>query len=238
MKLIVANWKSNKNRSEVEHWMDKYEEKLVGSDMSLVDSKLSKEVEVVIAPPMPSLMFVSNRLLNPALKSFTKLGVQDISPYPAGKYTGGVSAYNLQGFNVKYAIVGHSERRRYFRETSQMVAQKVDQCLDNDITPIICVDTPYLLEQLKAISPQSYSKCVVAYEPLEAIGSGQSDDPKHVKTIVERIKKLMPKTRVIYGGSATPKNVNSYLEVSDGVLVGEASLDVGEFVNLVMLCNI
>ena len=223
MKYIVANWKSNKSREDVEKWIDDWEKQ----------ATVNSEQTVVICPPLPSLMFVSNRLLNRKLHGNTFLGVQDISPFPAGRYTGGVSTRNLEGFKVRYAIVGHSERRRYFKETSQDVANKVERCVEAGITPIVCVDSDYITSQAIAIKSEYLEKCMVAYEPVEAIGSGQNADLDDVEKAYTKIKKEFGSVKLIYGGSVTASNVKDYLEVSDGFLVGSASLDVSKFTALI-----
>ncbi len=219
---IVANWKSNKSREQVEKWMDIFEKKLLTSD-------LPSSLEIVIAPPMPSMMFVSNRLLKRDLHGQTALAVQDISPYPAGSYTGAVSTQNLQGFRVRYAIVGHSERREYFGENHQGVAKKVAQCLEADITPILCVDDEYIADQAAAIEQSLLKKCVVAYEDLQSIGTGDSQPISHVTEVVQRIKTVFGDVPVLYGGSVDGSNAADYLNVCNGVLVGGASLDADEF---------
>ena len=127
MKYVIANWKSNKSRGEAENWMDGFE------NIKVQSASQQTDVKTIICPPMPSLMFVSNKLLDREKFANVHLGVQDISPFPAGKYTGAVSARNLDGFGVAYAIVGHSERRQFFHETHQDVANKVAQCVDNGI---------------------------------------------------------------------------------------------------------
>lgn len=224
MKLIIANWKSNKSREEVEHWLDTFETH---------SPRLGSEVEAVIAPPMPSLMFVSNRLLAKDKHPRTALAVQDLSPFPAGAYTGAISAVNVQGFKVKYAIVGHSERRRYFHETHQDVANKVTQALENGITPIVCVDDEYIAEQAAAIERDSLSRCVVAYEELSAIGTGNNEPIEHVQEVFQRIKKVFGNVPVIYGGSVDVDNIAEYLDFADGALVGTASLDAEKFASLI-----
>lgn len=222
MKYIIANWKSHKSREEVEKWLDGYQEKLINVG----------ENQVVIAPPMPALMFVSNRLLQPELRH-TKLGVQDLSPFPAGAYTGAVSARNLEGFKVSYAILGHSERRRYFHETHQEVANKVDQALSAGIKPIVCVDDEYITEQAAAIPAEQRSKCLVAYEDLAAIGTGKNTDLKQVQENFSVIRDAFGQVPLIYGGSVNSSNVSEYLAHCDGVLVGTASLDVDDFLAVV-----
>lgn len=221
--LIVANWKSHKTREAAVAWFDAYE--------AWMASHSNLQAQVVVAPPFPALMFAANRLLKPELRQ-TFLAVQDLSPFPAGAYTGAVSAQNLSGFDVRFAIVGHSERRRYFHETHQEVANKVDQALQAGITPIVCLDDEYLSAQAAAINPDQLKSCIVAYEPLEAIGSGLNQPVAEVAPIVARIKEVFGNVPVIYGGSVEADNVAEYLGVCQGVLVGGASLDVKEFTGL------
>jgi triosephosphate isomerase len=226
-KLFVANWKSNKSREEVERWVDDFEE--------LLKTKLQDtQDKIVIAPPYPDLMFVSNRLLNKDLHAYTHLAVQDISPFPAGSYTGAVSGRNLEGFGVGYVIVGHSERRKYFHESHQDVANKVAQALKAGLKPIVCVDQAYIEQQAQVIDPRFLEKCIVAYEPLAAIGTGESADPDQVKTAMAQIKAEFGAVSVLYGGSIEDDNVELYTEITDGFLVGGASLDPDEFAKLIM----
>ena len=216
MKYIFANWKSNKNLEAAKEWLDK------------IDMIVS-EHEVILVPSFPLL----GAIYTQALEQNFKLGVQDISPLSAGSYTGAVSTINVDGFSVSYAIVGHSERRRYFEESDIDVANKVDQAIDAGITPVVCVDEEYIESQAYSIDRKQYSKCIVAYEPISAIGTGDEMSPRKVKEVVKRIKKAFGDVRVIYGGSVDGDNVNDYFEVCDGVLVGGASLKADEFKRLI-----
>lgn len=219
MKYIIANLKSNKSRAEMDDWLNRL---TMGSQAS----------SVIICPPLPSLMMVADYLVDHSFNNVF-LGVQDISPWSAGAYTGAVSARNLEGFKVKYAIVGHSERRHYFHETNQDVANKVSQCLENGITPIVCVDADYVQSQANAIKTEELARCLVAYEPLTAIGSGENQPVAEVEPIIRQIRQVFGIQSVIYGGSVNPDNVADYLQVTDGVLVGTDSLDAGVFSQLV-----
>lgn len=212
MKYIIANWKSHKNLEQVKDWFDHF------------NFTKSDDKEVIIAPP-----FVSLFLAKEFRPSGVTLATQDISSFPAGAYTGAVSALNLEGLGVKYAIVGHSERRRYFHESHIDVANKVAQCLDNNITPIVCVDDEYITDQAHAIEEQYLTKCMVAYEDLSAIGTGHNMPLESVLKAQELIKSAFGDVRVIYGGSVTPENAKDYLDNTDGVLVGGASLDAEQF---------
>lgn len=226
MKYIFANWKSNKNRKDAELWMNEF-------DKHQAHFSANEDLKIVIIPSMPLLMFISNRLLDRKKHPQVYLGVQDISPYPAGSYTGAVSTHNLDGFNVKYSLLGHSERRHYFGESDQIVANKVELALEAEITPVICVDEGYIETQANLIDKKLREQCIIAYEPISAIGTGDEMGQAKVKEVVERIKKAFGNVEVIYGGSVDGDNINEYLEVCDGVLVGGACLKVEEFKRLV-----
>jgi len=211
MKLIIANWKSNKNLASAKTWL---------ADLSL--KIRNSKFEVVIAPPV-NLLYLFKEVNN------ISLAVQDLSPYPAGSYTGAISAHNLEDFNIKYAILGHSERRRYFHETDQDVAKKVAQAIENKIIPLLCINEEYLLSQYSALDEKLASKCVVVYEPLSAIGSGDNAPVSKVLEIKKRVAQLFGQVKFIYGGSVNANNVQDYLAITDGVLVGGASLEVEGF---------
>lgn len=227
-RLIVANWKSHKTLPEAIDWTKKFR--------SFIESHRQKFEKpgaplIVIAPPYPFLFQVAELLTGLPNVS---VGVQDISPFPAGKYTGAVSTRNLEGLPITHAIVGHSERRRYFRETNQEVANKVDLLIEAGITPIICVDQPYIDSQAYLIDKKLRMKCVVAYEPLESIGTGLSQEVAKVLPIVDEIKAAFGNLPIIYGGSVDVENIDTYLLATDGVLVGGASLEVEEFEKLLL----
>lgn len=215
--LLVGNWKSHKNIDEAFDFFDGY--------------RLRTEHKVIVCPPMPYVMPLKQK----AEGKNVDLGAQDLSPFEMGAYTGAVTASMLKGM-IKYVIVGHSERRKYFHETNEVVANKAKLALENEITPIVCVDEPYLESQLAFFEPAEFGKMVVAYEPLAAIGSGKPDSPDSAEKMAVRIKQLTSDdTKVIYGGSVTHENVRSFCELKniDGVLVGGASLDINEWSLLV-----
>lgn len=225
-KIILANLKSNKSFESSKEWIENLLQ-------NVDDSALSK-LDVSVVPSFTTLEMMSSKILQ-AQKNIS-VSVQDISSFPAGSYTGAISGQNLMGLNVKYAIVGHSERRKYFKETSNDVASKVAQCLENDIKPVVCIDTEYLEEQLNLIEKQDMEKCIVAYEPLSAIGSGKNADVGNVKSVVERVKIIAGDVPVIYGGSVNEFNISEYLMVCDGALIGRAALDQEQFRRVIESC--
>lgn len=226
-KLIIANWKANKNVAEALQWLEQWKQQ-----------EPREHYHYVLCPAYPLLPFMLDLLqLDPPVS----LGVQDLSNYPAGAYTGEVNAHNLNNLGVEFAILGHSERRRYLQETAQQVAQKAQLALDNQITPVICIDQEQMENQHAALqavlNKQQMSKLIIAYEPVHAISTfgGQEDPlPKTLSTI-EQFKKLFgQKTPVLYGGNVNPENSLKYLNATeiDGVLVGSASLNAAQLASL------
>ena len=205
--LCIANWKSNKTVAEATAWCEGVHGAPAG-------------VTMVVAFPFP-LLAVSKRLPPGWLA-----GAQDVSPYPFGQYTGAVVAAQLKDASVSYCLIGHSERRRYFHETTEDIVLKCEQLLSNGIRPVVCVDKPYMKELLGALLRASIqSKSIdIAYEPVAAIGTGQPEALGIVEATIKEIKRQWPESKVIYGGSITGENTGTYLLVSDGLLIGGASL--------------
>lgn len=222
-KLLISNFKSNKSVEESSLWFNEL--------IATVEWDSLGNFEVGAAPAFPSLGEASSTIKT--AKVPLQLATQDISAYPAGSYTGAVSVQNIADLNIKYAIVGHSERRRYFEETSEVVAKKIVQVVENGITPLVCIDEPYLEEQIALIDGPTALKCVFVYEPLSAIGTGNNVSVRKVSEVLERITKLCGEVRCMYGGSVTDQNVSEYLLVTQGVLVGSFSLQAGDFAKLV-----
>jgi triosephosphate isomerase len=233
-KLIIANWKSNKSLAAASQWVEEFAGGLgeragacevVGAG---AQDALELRAKVVVAPGFSLLQTVSEALDGFAAPAH--LGAQDVSPFPLGSYTGAVAASSLKELGVSYCIVGHSERRKHFHETDAEVAAKVLRLTEAGITPVLCIDTEYLESQLAAIESALLSQLVVAYEPLSAIGTGNNQDVGTVAVVVAQIKSLCGENvPVLYGGSVKPENVAEYMLVSDGALVGGASLEATEF---------
>ncbi len=230
---IIANWKANKDYHQTSLWVKGFKQQL---KFRKAEQKLtSSQLQIVVAPSYPLLWPLSNALHREKLQ--LKLATQDFSHQPAGSFTGSVPGINLQGLAISFAIVGHSERRRFFGETDKMVAAKVKLALKAGITPIICIDQDYLESQANLIGKQFSSQCLVAYEPWTAISTAtnnaQSATLKTIKPVVAKIKTIYQPKAVIYGGSVNENNVNQYLKITDGCLVGGACLSGKQFADMV-----
>lgn len=218
---IIANWKSNKIIKEALDWVAQ-----VGPAVPKKEG-----LKVVVCPTFSTLSEVKKAITVENYPILT--GVQDISPFEKGAYTGEESAELLAGL-ADLAIIGHSERRKNFGETDDMVARKLQQALKNSITPLVCVqgeDTPV---------PEGCQ--LIAYEPLWAIstgltntpGTGRADTPEEADKVAGYFKQKFKQLEVIYGGSVDANNVKGFVnqENLSGVLVGNASLDPQEFLKI------
>lgn len=214
--FIIGNWKSNKTVAETKEWV----EKMASSSLQLGEGK-----EVVVCSSYPSLSLLKHLVTKENLP--IHIGAQDISPFGPGAYTGEVNASQIKEF-ATYTIIGHSERRKYFKEDDDVLTKKVQISLAEDITPVFCVDSE------DTFIPEGVE--LVAYEPLFAIGTGQADTPEDAEKVASAIKAKNPNVKyVIYGGSVSPENIHSFTSLPsvDGVLPGGASLDVEKFTQLI-----
>ena len=216
---VIGNWKSHKTLKEAKLWFDEFARSY----------KPAQDLEVIIAPPFPWLQFLAEYLRELKLENVS-LAAQDVSPFPKGPYTGAVPADMIKEM-VDYVIIGHSERRRYFHETSQDVANKVQETVDAGLNPIVCVDRPYAMSQLTAINDIDSDNLLIAYGPVEALSVRIPDSPQNIEEAVRFITRIYPKNPVVYGGSLFPDNVADYLKVPglSGIFLGESSLDAAAF---------
>ncbi len=215
-RFIVANWKSNKTVGEAEEWI-----KQVSGDRLQVP----ENIEIVLCPPFTLLALVHSQLKAQNLPF--ALGAQDVSPFPEGAYTGEVSARNMVDLGVKYVIIGHSERRKYFQEDEPVLTDKVRESLDAGLTPIFCVQGK--------TTPIPAGVKIIAYEPVAAIGTGQPDSPENADEVARVIKeKIGPEAMVLYGGSVNEGNAANFCQQENlnGVLVGGASLEADKFLKI------
>lgn len=222
-KIIIANWKSNKTLSEVTHWLNNFP----NNDES---KQALNSLQIVLAPPYPFLSLAKEIIEERKLP--LKLAIQDLSPFGSGAYTGEVAGFNLQDLNVEYAILGHSERRRFLNETPQLIADKISEALVWKIKPVLCLDEPYFSDQARFLNSDAMEKLILAYEPVAAIGSGQAEAAGDLLLVRKKLEQNYRQKTLIYGGSVNADNVGSYLKVCDGVLLGGASLNLADFVDL------
>lgn len=208
--LLVANFKSNKTTAEAKSWIEEFSKEYRGKE----------DNEVVICSPFTSLSILKEYIKNNKLE--IKLGAEDVSAYSEGPFTGEINAKQIKEL-ADYVVIGHSERRKNFNETDDVLEQKTRQALKNDLTVIYCI------QDKNQKIPAGVK--VVAYEPIFAIGTGNPDTPDNARSVALEVKKRINDLKVIYGGSVTEDNVKSFTELSeiDGVLVGGASLDAKEF---------
>lgn len=243
-KIIAGNWKMNKTiYQSIEFIQD------------LKAQKFSNNKKVIVCPPYTSL-YVSSQLIE---DTDIKLAAQNMHYEDQGAYTGEISPLMLLGSNVEYVIIGHSERRQYFNDTDEIVNKKVITALRHGLKPIVCVGES--LEQrdsgktyeviltqvtnaLKDVTEENILRVVIAYEPIWAIGTGETalaEDAnevcEHIRIIISKLYNddISQKFHILYGGSINTKNAKQLFEMEhiDGGLVGGASLKVKDFIRII-----
>ena len=241
--LLALNWKMNKAPSEATAWAKELTEKLPATGAALA-----------IMAPAIDLQGLSWTLKD----SPVMIGAQDVSQHESGAYTGEISAAMLLDVNAKYAVVGHSERRQYHAESSQVVASKARAAMSAGIIPIICVgeglevrergeQVAYTLDQLReslaGITIASAGQMVIAYEPVWAIGTGRTATALDAEELCGAIRdaltgllgEVAADVQVLYGGSVKGGNIADICGQPniDGALVGGAALEVSSVLEMV-----
>ncbi len=225
--LIIANWKMNPQTLTNAKKLFNVVKKGV---------KNIKNVEVIICPPF---IYLPTLRASAFAKGYggLALGSQNCFWEDEGAFTGEISSFMLKNIGCKYVIVGHSERRRYFKETCVMVNKKLRAALANNLKPILCVDSINQVKRgLKGISKKEIKKIVIAYEPIFAIGTGKACSISKAKEMNFSIRKILGETAtILYGGSVNPKNAKDFIEKAQfqGLLIGGASLNPKEFVKII-----
>ncbi len=244
--LIVGNWKMNKTASDAAPFIRELSERLRG---------LPSHVELVVAPPFTALQAVRTALVS---SPHLQLGAQDMFWEDQGAYTGEVSAPMLVDLGCRYVILGHSERRTLFGEQNHDIQKKIRAALKHRLRPILCIGeslqqresgttddvlTQQLRESLSGFTAEALNGITVAYEPVWAIGTGTSATAEQAVAAHQTIRQVLAttissaiadSTRILYGGSVTPQNIESLLASNqvDGALIGGACLQVDSFATI------
>ncbi|MDC0947955.1 triose-phosphate isomerase [Gammaproteobacteria bacterium] len=247
--IVAANWKLNGNRQSIE---------ILTS--ALANGLDSEGVPIILAPSHPYLEMVVNRF---ASSLRVEVAVQDLSRYESGAYTGEVSAQMADDIGVHYAILGHSERRALFAEDDAVVRAKLEAADQAGVAGIVCVGETLdqrqagqamavVESQIDALfqserSQQAMTHAIIAYEPVWAIGTGQSANASqaeemhlHIRSTIARYDETLAKrVAILYGGSVKADNANDYFSCAniDGALVGGASLDAEQFLAICKLAD-
>lgn len=236
-KVIAGNWKMNMLPNDTIDFINALEPNVKESDS-----------EIIICVPFTDLFYAISFCQGTNIH----VGAQNVFYEDSGAYTGEVSAQMLKCINTEYVIIGHSERRKYFAETDEIVNKKVHKAIENGLKPIICVGetleereqgkaiekiTSQISEALKGLTKENLENIIIAYEPIWAIGTGKTatkeDANEAIKAIRSKINEQFgtDDITILYGGSVKPENANELFQMSDidGALVGGASLKVSSF---------
>lgn len=247
--VIAGNWKMNKLASEAKPFVEELRAAM----------PKTKTCESVLCVPFPIIPAMAKVMRDSRLA----FGAQDVSAHESGAYTGEVSAAMLTDLGVKYCIVGHSERRQYHAESDSLVNTKAKALLAAGITPIICVGESleqreneltmeYVAYQVKAalagMDAREVKKCIIAYEPIWAIGTGKTATAEQAGEVCTNIRatirslygaRVARSVTIQYGGSMNPKNAAELLAQPDidGGLIGGASLNPEDFIAIINAAN-
>ena len=244
--IVAGNWKMNTTLPEGVK---------LAEDVNSALKNVEAKCDVIICVPFTHLFPVNNVIDTDKLG----LGAENCADHRSGAYTGEVSAPMVASTGAKYVILGHSERRQYYGETSETLKEKVRLALDNGLTPIFCIGEvleqrengtyfdvvkAQIEEALFDLSAEDFGKLILAYEPVWAIGTGKTatdDQAQEIhafirKTIEDKYgKEVAENTSILYGGSCKPSNAKALFAKPDvdGGLIGGAALDAESFMGIV-----
>jgi triosephosphate isomerase len=245
--IAAANWKMNLTVDKAETLLDE----IIKANISLAENQFA-----VFAVPFPYLQIAQQKI--DGIKNFF-IAAQNCYSKKSGAYTGEVSVEMLQSLNIKYVVLGHSERREYFQESNQFLAEKLNIALEYNITPIFCCGEPLsnrdaqtqnqfvakqLEESLFHFSKDDVQKIVIAYEPIWAIGTGKTATNEQAQEMHAHLRKILAdkfgndvadNITILYGGSVKASNAKEIFSQPDvdGGLVGGASLIAEEFITII-----
>ena len=244
--IVAGNWKMNNTLNEG----ISLAEEIVGAP------DLDADVQVVLGTPYIHLVNVSSMVED---SGNIEVSAQNCSDKESGAYTGEISTEMIKSTGAKYVIIGHSERREYFTESNELLAEKVNRTLSSGLIPIFCCGEPleireadtqyeYVCNQLTAglfhLSDEEFSKIVIAYEPIWAIGTGKTASSEQAQEMHAKLRKHLAdkygneaadNLSILYGGSCKPSNAEELFACPDvdGGLIGGASLKSEDFVAIV-----
>ncbi len=246
--IVAGNWKMNKALAEGLS--------LTSEIVNMVKDEVIEDTVVILNPPYTHLNSVKEMIKD---TDQVFLGAQNCNENPSGAFTGEISAFMLKSAGCDYVILGHSERREYFKENNQLLAKKVDIALENDLNPIFCCGesldirekgnhvefvTGQLTESLFHLSKDQFKNIVLAYEPIWAIGTGKTASSEQAQEMHAAIrnhlaeqygKEFAQEISILYGGSAKPDNAKELFAGADvdGGLIGGASLKARDFLDII-----
>ena len=243
-KIVAGNWKMNTTPAEGVELL---------KGVIALKGEVSPSVDFIVAPPFTHL----SEIVKVAKGSGIAVGAQNCAAEAKGAYTGEVSAKMIASLGVDYVILGHSERRQYYGETSETLNKKMVQAYENNLIPIYCVGEKLeeresgkhfdvIREQIEEVvfnlTPEQFSKLIIAYEPVWAIGTGKTATADQAQEVHAFIRKVLADkfgaaaadTVILYGGSCKPTNAAEIFskEDVDGGLIGGAALVAADFINI------
>lgn len=241
-KIVAGNWKMNTTPAEGLELV---------KNVIAQSAEVAEDVNFIVCPPFTHLAMVAEA----AKGSRVAVGAQNCAAEAKGAYTGEVSAAMIASLGIEYVILGHSERREYYGETSATLNKKMEQAYANGLKPIYCVgerleerEAERHFEVVKAqieevvfnLTPEQFAKLVIAYEPVWAIGTGKTATAEQAEEIHAYIRKVLAEkfgaaadeTAILYGGSCKPSNAEEIFakENVDGGLIGGAALKAEDFI--------
>jgi len=245
--IAAANWKMNLTYQNAEKLLD---------EVLRQELELTPNQQVIFAVPFPYLIMANSEV---AEENGFSIAAQNCSDKISGAFTGEVSAEMLRSIQINYCIIGHSERREYFFETNKMLAEKVNLCLQLNITPIFCCGEPlrireegnqdaYVQQQLEEslfhLTAEKIKNIIIAYEPIWAIGTGKTATTDQAQEMHRHLRSILAgkygndvasEIPVLYGGSVKPSNAQEIFASPDvdGGLVGGASLVSNDFISII-----
>lgn len=243
--IVAGNWKMNTTLNQGKELV---------KDIIKNVTQISYDVTLIIAPPFTHLAGLSKLMYNTGIF----LSAQNVADNESGAFTGEVSASMIKSTGAQYTIIGHSERRKYYDETDEIILEKILLSLQNDLSPIVCcgellddrennkhfeIVKKQIENSVLKISREEFDRIIIAYEPVWAIGTGKTASPEQAQEMHAYIRSLIQnyfdeqvadELSILYGGSCKPSNAKELFKQQDvdGGLIGGASLKANDFIEI------